>query len=98
MATVYKVGKKWRADFTDKQGVRHRERFRTQAQAEDFLTEKKAEIKDDTYVAPRNIPTFGALAAAWCTGRNELSRTRGAGYRPTTLAQAQRHIAHTKAG
>ena len=82
MATVYKVGKKWRADFTDKQGVRHRERFRTQAQAEDFLTEKKAEIKDDTYVAPRNIPTFGALADEWFTGRIELSRTPGAGYRP----------------
>jgi hypothetical protein len=41
MATVYKVGKKWRADFTDKQGVRHRERFRTQAEADAFLTEKR---------------------------------------------------------
>src|SRR5262245_66591221 len=62
MAAVYKVGKKWREDFIDKQGIRHRQRFSTKGEAEDFLTEKKAEIKDDVYVAPKNIPTFGQLA------------------------------------
>jgi integrase len=96
MATVYKVGKKWRADFTDKQGVRHRERFRTQTEADAFLTEKKAEIKDDTYVAPRNIPTFGELADEWIAGRIELSRKPGDGYRPSTLLGWQHHIEHMK--
>ena len=86
MATVYKVGKKWRADFTDKQGIRHRERFKTKGEAEDYLTEKKAEIKEGIYVAPRNIPTFGELADEWIARRIEQSRTSGDGYRPSTLA------------
>jgi hypothetical protein len=97
MAAVYKVGKKWRADFTDKQGIRHRDRFKTKALAEDYLTEKKAEIKEDTYIAPRNVPTFGLLADEWIAGRIEQSRTPGSGYRPSTLAQWQSHIAHMKA-
>src|SRR4030095_13021935 len=96
MATVYKVGKKWRADFTDKQGIRHRERFGTKTEAEDYLTEKKAEIKDDTYVAPRNIPTFAELSDEWITGRIELSRKPGDEYRPSSLLGWQHHIEHMK--
>jgi integrase len=96
MAAVYKVGKKWRADFTDKEGVRHRQRFGTKGEAEDYLTEKKVQIKEDTYVAPKNIPTFGALADQWIAGRIEQSRTPGAGYRPSTLAGWQSHIEHMK--
>jgi hypothetical protein len=97
MAAVYKVGKKWRADFTDKEGVRHRQRFKTQGEADAYLTEKKSEIKNDTYVAPEKIPTFGVLADEWIAGRIEQSRTPGEGYRPSTLAQWQAHIEHMKA-
>jgi len=96
MAAVYKVGKKWRADWTDNEGTRHRKRFKTKGEADDHLTNVKSQIAEGTYVAPRNIPAFGALADAWIAGRIEQSRTPGAGYRPSTLAQWQSHVAHLK--
>jgi integrase len=96
MAAVYKVGKKWRADWTDKEGTRHRMRYDTKGEADAALTEVKSQLRDGTYVAPKNIPSFGALADSWIAGRIEQSRTPGAGYRPSTLAQWQSHIAHMK--
>lgn len=48
-------------------------------------------------LAPKNIPIFSALADSWIAGRIEQSRTPGAGYRPSSLAQWQTHIAHMKA-
>ena len=96
MAAVYKVGIKWRADWTDHSGIRHRPRFKTKGDADEYLTEIKSEIAQGTYVAPKNIPTFGVLADAWIAGRIEQSRTPGAGYRPSTLAQWQSHVAHLK--
>ena len=96
MAAVYKVGKKWRADWTDNDGIRHRKRFKTKGDADDYLTEINSQIKDGTYVAPKNIQPFGALADSWIAGRIEQSRTPGAGYRPSTLAQWQSHVAHLK--
>jgi integrase len=96
MAAVYKIGKKWRADWTDLEGTRHRKRFDTKGEADAALTEVKAQLNAGTYVAPKKIPTFGALADSWITGRIEQSRTPGAGYRPSSLAQWQSHIAHMK--
>lgn len=96
MAAVYKVGKKWRADWTDKEGIRHRLRFNTKGEGDAALTEIKSQLKAGTYVAPKKIPTFGALADSWIAGRIEQSRTPGAGYRPSSLAQWQNHIAHMK--
>ena len=96
MAAVYKVGKKWRADWTDHEGVRHRKRFPTKGEADASLTEIKQQIKEGTYVTPKKIPTFGAMADSWIGGRIEQSRKPGEGYRPSTLAQWQSHIAHMK--
>jgi integrase len=96
MAAVYKVGKKWRADWTDNEGVRHRQRFDTKGAAEDHLDNVNAEIREGTYVAPQRVWLFGALADSWITNRIEQSRTPGAGYRPSSLAQWQSHIAHMK--
>jgi integrase len=97
MAAVYKVGKKWRADWIDNEGVRHRQRFETKGAAEEFLDSVKAKIKNGTYVAPRKVWLFGTLADSWIINRIEQSRTPGAGYRPSSLAQWQSHIAHMKA-
>jgi integrase len=96
MAAVYKVGKKWRADWTDKEGIRHRERFNTKGDADAALTEIKSQLKDGTYVAPAKIPTFGQLADDWFADRLKLSNSPGKGYRPSSLAQWQSHIAHIK--
>ena len=96
MASVYRVGKKWRADWTDKEGARRRLRFKTKAEADEALTEIKSQLAAGTYVPQKRILTFGALADSWIAGRIELSRIPGEGYRPSTLAQWQSHIAHMK--
>jgi integrase len=96
MAAVYKVGKKWRADWTDNEGKRRRERFTTKGAAEEHLDRIKEKIRNGTYVAPERVWLFGALADSWITNRIEQSRTPGAGYRPSTLAQWQSHVAHMK--
>jgi hypothetical protein len=98
MAAVYKVGKKWRADWTDLEGIRHRRRFDTKGEADAELTEVKTQLNAGTYVAPKKIPTFVALADEWMTGRIEESRKPGEGYRPSILSQWQTHIAHMRTG
>jgi integrase len=91
------VGKKWRADWFDNDAVRHRKRFNTKGEAEAYLTEIAPQIQDDTWIAPEKIPTFARVADDWIAGRIDQSRTPGAGYRPSTLAQWQSHVAHIKA-
>jgi hypothetical protein len=71
--------------------------IRYEAEAEDYETKIKSEFAAGTYVAPKNIPTFGALADSWIAGKIEQSRTPGRGYRQSSLAQWQSHIAHMKA-
>jgi integrase len=97
MAAIYKMGNEWRADWTDNEGLRHRLRFDTKGEADEYLTRIKPKLADGTYVAPQKIPTFGALAESWIAGRIEQSRAPGAGYRPSILAQWQSNIAHMKA-
>ena len=96
MAGTYKVGKKWRADWFDNDGVRHRKRFNTKGEAEAYLTEIKPQLNDDTWIAPEKVPTFSRVADDWIAGRIEQSKTPGAGYRLSTLAQWQSHVAHLK--
>ena len=96
MASVYKVGKKWRADWIDPKGVRHRRRFKAKGDADDFLTKIGPELKEGSWVAPKDIPAFGAVADSWLRGRIEISRIAGSGYRPSTLQQWQSHVAHLK--
>ena len=96
MAAVYKVGKKWRADWIDNEGVRHRTRFDTKGEADAALTKVKTQLNAGTYVAPKNIPNFGPLADEWIAGRIEESRKPGEAYRPSTLSQGQTHIEHIK--
>ena len=96
MAAICKVGKKWRADWTDTKGTRHRKRFKTKGDADIFLTQINPKLKDGTWVAAKDIPAFGILADAWIKSRIEISRTPGSGYRPSTLLQWQSHVAHLK--
>ena len=37
MAAVYKIGSKWRADWTDEKGIRHRLRFETEKAAQAYI-------------------------------------------------------------
>ena len=93
---IYKVGKKWRADWYDNDGKRTRKRFKTKGEAEEYLEGIKQKIRNNTYVAPEKVWLFGALADSWMVNRIEQSRTPGAGYRPSSLSQWQSHIAHMK--
>ena len=93
---VYKVGKKWRADWYDDQGVRQRLRFNTKGEAVEHETQVKAKLAKGTYVSPQRVWLFGALADSWIQNRIDQSKTPGAGYRPSSLAQWQSHVVHMK--
>ena len=95
MAAIYKVGKKWRADWTDNDGVRHRQRFNTKGRRRSISTASKASFAPARMLRRKRSGSL-ALADSWITNRIEQSRTPGAGYRPSSLAQWQSHIAHMK--
>jgi integrase len=97
MAGTYKVGKKWRADWFDNDGIRHRKRFDTKREAEDHLVQVGAELKQDVWVDPDKVPTFGEVCNDWLQDRIAQTTVPGTGYRPSTLAQWQSHVAHIKA-
>jgi hypothetical protein len=65
MAAVYEVGKKWRGDWTGREGSRHRLRFKTKGEVDAALTEIKSQLSAATYAALAKIPTFGTLADSW---------------------------------
>lgn len=94
MAKIKKMGSRYRVDYIDPTGIRHRMKYKTWTEADAELTRVKGEMQSNTYVNPKRVPTFEALAAAWLTGRIEQSRTPGRGYRPSTLAAWQAHIDH----
>lgn len=87
---------RYRIEYADPSGGRHRMKFKTRAEAEAELTRKKGAILDNTYIDPKRVPTLEALSASWLAGRIELSRIPGRGYRPSTLAGWQSHIDHVK--
>lgn len=94
MAKIKKMGNRYRVDYIDPTGIRHRMKYKTWTEADAELTRVKGEMQSNTYVNPKRVPTFEALCQAWLTGRIEQSRTAGRGYRPSTLAAWQAHADH----
>ena len=76
MAAVYKVGKKWRADWTEQGRFAHRQRFNTKREADASLTDDKSRSYQRRYLMLRRqkIPSFGDLAESWIAGRVEQSK------------------------
>ena len=91
-ARIYKLGKKYRLDYFNEDGVRRRIRFPTWTEANNERVRIEGELKTGTHVDPNKIPTFKDLAKTWMASRLEASKEKGKGYRPSTLAAWQTQI------
>ena len=88
-ARIYKLGKKYRLDYFNEDGIRRRIRFPTWTEANNERVRIEGELKTGTHVDPSKIPTFKELAESWLESRVAPSRIPGEGYRPSTLAAWQ---------
>jgi len=91
-ARIYKMGKKYRLDYFNEDGVRRRIRFPTWTTANNERIRIEGELKAGTHVDPKKIPAFKELAESWIEARVSSSRLPGKGYRPSTLAAWQAQI------
>lgn len=90
MACVKKRGNGYRVDWRDRKGNRYRKTFELKKEAEDFLAEIKVDMKNGTYVAPKQVPTLREVAEQW------FANKVGMKLRPATLScyrvNLDRHI------
>jgi integrase len=63
---------------------RHRESFDTKKDADAALTKARGDRNEGTYIAPKSVPTFKAVADEWLAGK--------AGRKPSTLDSWHVHI------
>jgi integrase len=66
---IQKVDGRWRIDYRDSQGRRHRETFDTRKEADDALDGIKARIKKGEFVAAKLIPKFREIAEDWIASK-----------------------------
>src|ERR1700691_5462016 len=68
---------------------RHRESFDTKKDADAALTKARGDRNEGSYIAPKSVPTYKAVADEWLAGK--------AGRKPSTLDSWRVHIeAHLK--
>ncbi len=75
---------RWRVDFRDQTGARHRATFDTRKEAENGLGDFRRQISQGSFVAAKQVPLFRQVAEEWFAGKRE--------HRPSTQAQWQAHI------
>jgi hypothetical protein len=68
------------------EGRRYRKFFKTRQAADRHLTDVKTKIESGTFISPRKIPTFAAVAREWLDGKKANA------YRPATLEQWRVHL------
>src|SRR5207245_9698827 len=85
---IQKMDGRWRIDYRDAQGKRHRETFDTRKEADDALDAIKARMKRGEFVAAKLIPKFKEIAEDWIASKADR--------RPGTVgnwrAQIDRHL------
>ena len=85
MGCIRKTGQgRWRVDFRDQTGARHRATFDTRKEAENGLGDFRRQINQGSFVAAKQVPLFRQVAEEWFAGKRE--------HRPSTQAQWQAHI------
>jgi integrase len=68
---IQKTGGRWRIDYRDGQGRRHRATFDTRKEADKALTDIKSRIGKGEYVASKLLPRFRELAEDWCVSKGD---------------------------
>jgi hypothetical protein len=62
---IQKLRGRWRIDYRDAEGTRHRATFDTRKEADDALSDIKSRIKKGDFVASKLIPKFREVAEDW---------------------------------
>ncbi len=75
---------RWLLDFTDQDGKRRWETYRTKGEAKRALSKRLEQLRKGTYRPAAEIPTLKAVAEAWLT--------RKADRRPGTVAAWESHV------
>ncbi len=68
---IQKTGGRWRIDYRDGQGRRHRATFDTRKEADKALTDVKSRIGKGEYVASKLLPRFRELAEDWFVSKGD---------------------------
>ena len=68
---IQKTGGRWRIDYRDGQGRRHRATFDTRKEADNALTDIKSRIGKGEYVASKLLPRFRELAEDWYVSKGD---------------------------
>ena len=82
----------YQIDFRDRQGVRHRDSYPTQKEAKDELAKKHIAVRNGEYIAPKDIPTFKAVAELWFENKKVNAGKNGKPVKETTLDHWKNHI------
>ncbi len=67
-----KVQGGWRIDYRDQFGTRHRKTYALKAQAQAALDAARRAIKDGSFIAPSDVPTFADIAEQWFANKHNL--------------------------
>jgi hypothetical protein len=68
---IQKTGGRWRIDYRDGRGRRHRATFDTRKEADNALTDIKSRIGKGEYVASKFLPKFRELAEDWFRSKGD---------------------------
>lgn len=66
---VYERGKKWEMNFRDQNGKRRYETYDTKREARDAEAQRRMEVREGTYRAPTDLPSFESVAQRWIAGK-----------------------------
>ncbi len=75
---------RWRVDFRDQTGARHRATFDTRKEAENALSDFRRQINQGNFITAKEVPLLREVAEEWFVAKRE--------HRPSTQAQWQSHI------
>jgi len=61
----------YRVDFRDAEGHRYRKLFPTKHEADAAYEEARRRVRSGEFIAPKKVPTFAEVGAAWLTARSD---------------------------
>ncbi len=82
----------YQIDFRDRHRERHRESYPTKKEAQAALDEKRTAVRKGEYVAPKEMPTFKAMAELWFNSKTVNAGKNKRPVKETTLDHWKNHI------
>jgi exosome complex RNA-binding protein Rrp4 len=67
---------RWRVDFRDQTGARHRATFDTRKEAENALSDFRRQINQGNFITAKEVPPFRQVAEEWFVPSANIARQR----------------------